>query len=151
MIVKPLLHKSISREAAHKKDFSKKGDRETTDAAAWLPEPDKDHIVQGGSSGCDTPAKEDKENVAIGPRINSSSELETKQTSHCKPLNRGRPKRRLMPASSVLLRDISGIEIADESDIVKKGKGGQRLAEDESKRSKGNASLLRLLKNHLPR
>ncbi|KAJ8439819.1 hypothetical protein Cgig2_029079 [Carnegiea gigantea] len=167
LIAREISNGQFSRDAAHKKDFSKKGNRETTDAVASLPQPDKDHMVQGGSSGCDTPAKEDKvnnftlsvvyfvkvnhqsdnsvvspvglevENVTIGPRINSSSELETKQTSHCKPQNRGRPKRQLMPASSVLLRDISGIEIADESDIVKKGKGGQRLAEDESKRSKG--------------
>lgn len=79
-------------------------------------------------------------------RINS--ELESKEVSHSKP---ERPKRRLMPASSLLLRDAGNIDVADENINHRGGRGGRKLDEDEHKRTKGNAHLLRLLKNHLPR
>lgn len=146
-----ILNDHVNGHDYHKKDLSKNYDKESTDAAACLPQP---HVmtpmVQGGTAGCKTHGKEDKENVVMDLR-SDIIELETNQTSLTRPLNTERPRRRLMPASSLLLRDVSGIDIAYESEKPKRGRGGKRLVEDQSQKTRGNASLLRLLKNHLPR
>lgn len=138
----------ISKNVCYEKDQRK---TESTDAAACLPRPHVMDLDQGKSCGCDPQNEIEKENFGNGPRSNLNSELETKETSHSKPLKAGRPKRRLMPASSLLLRDAGGIDATDENVKPRGGKGRQRLVEDENKRTKGNASLMRLLKNHLPR
>ncbi|XP_044474796.1 kinesin-like protein KIN-6 isoform X3 [Mangifera indica] len=67
-----------------------------------------------------------------------------------KPLNMQKPKRRLLPASSILLRDMSIFDVDDE---IEKPKGNRNRKKSEAnnvgKRTQGNMSLLRLLKNNL--
>ncbi|KAJ6763215.1 KINESIN-LIKE PROTEIN KIF23 [Salix purpurea] len=74
------------------------------------------------------------------------SELQSNRI--CKPLNVLKPKRRLLPASSILLRDIS-LGIEDESEKTKGNRGANKSAADETKRTQGSISLLRLLQSNL--
>ncbi|KAG5232900.1 kinesin heavy chain [Salix suchowensis] len=74
------------------------------------------------------------------------SELQSNRI--CKPLNVLKPKRRLLPASSILLRDIS-LGIEDESEKTKGNRGAKKSAADETKRTQGSISLLRLLQSNL--
>ncbi|KAK9748563.1 hypothetical protein RND81_02G066900 [Saponaria officinalis] len=143
-------HNRVCREDFHEKDPTEKNDK-ITDAAAHFP---KSHVmdlkVQRENNGNSTDVKKDKENGTNSPQSNFNSKLETKEISH-NPSKAERPKRRLMPASSLLLRDVGSLDVTDDNVKHRVGRGGQRLGEDESKRSRGNATLLRLLKNHLPR
>ncbi|KAJ4702145.1 Kinesin-like protein [Melia azedarach] len=66
-----------------------------------------------------------------------------------KPLNMEKPKRRLLPASSILLRDISALGVEDETEKPKGSRNGKKVAVNEGKRTQGSISLLRLLKNNL--
>ncbi|CAK7341665.1 unnamed protein product [Dovyalis caffra] len=74
------------------------------------------------------------------------SELQT--DSCCKPLTVLKPKRRLLPASSILLRDIT-LGIEDEPEKPKGNRGAKKSAADETKRTQGSISLLRLLQSNL--
>ncbi|GAV56737.1 Kinesin domain-containing protein [Cephalotus follicularis] len=65
-----------------------------------------------------------------------------------KHVNEEKPKRRLMPASTILLRDISVLEIEDELERPKVNKGGKKLSADTRKITQGGLSLLRLLKEN---
>ncbi|KAI5567105.1 hypothetical protein BDE02_13G067500 [Populus trichocarpa] len=75
-------------------------------------------------------------------------ESELLSDSSCKPLNVLKPKRRLLPASSTLLRDIP-LGIEDESEKPKGNRGAKKSAADETKRTQGSISLLRLLQSNL--
>lgn len=66
-----------------------------------------------------------------------------------KPLNVRKPKRRLLPASSILLRDITALDVEDEIEKPKGNRNGKKLAVNEGKRTQGSISLLQLLKNNL--
>ncbi|GAB2293859.1 hypothetical protein Dimus_028070 [Dionaea muscipula] len=70
---------------------------------------------------------------------------------HCIPHGESsiakRPKRRLMPVSSVLLRDINSVDFKDENEKPMGPRGGRKLAVDDNKRTNGSIALLRLLKN----
>ncbi|KAL2895496.1 Kinesin-like protein KIN-6 [Bienertia sinuspersici] len=140
-------HKDLRKECSKKSTAS--GD------AAHIPRsPVTDLIVQDESCGHETPSEKDKENVAVCPETagsNIKSELEIKEVSSSKPSISRRPKRRLMPASSLLLRDAGNIDTAEENVKLGGGRSGRKLNEDEHKRTKGSDHLLRLLKNHLPR
>ncbi|XP_039049556.1 kinesin-like protein KIN-6 [Hibiscus syriacus] len=59
-----------------------------------------------------------------------------------------KPKRRLLPKSSILVREISTYD-ADEIDKPKGNGGGKNLAASERQRTQGSISLLSLLKNNL--
>ncbi|KAL8524131.1 hypothetical protein ACS0TY_013918 [Phlomoides rotata] len=56
-----------------------------------------------------------------------------------------KPKRRLQPASSVLLKDISLLHINDENNKLKGGRGGKSGNMDDKNRTQGSLSLLNLL------
>ncbi|KAJ7966883.1 Kinesin-like protein [Quillaja saponaria] len=71
---------------------------------------------------------------------------ETRVTTSCNP---EKPKRRLMPASSILLREFGTSEVIDEPEKLKESRGRKKLAGDEWKRTQGSISLLRLLKSNL--
>ncbi|KAK2446515.1 ATP binding microtubule motor family protein [Trifolium repens] len=63
--------------------------------------------------------------------------------SSCKP---PRPKRTLMPSSSMLSRNLSTFDLFDESDKLKGNRSTKKLgARDDPKRSNGSISLLNLL------
>ncbi|GMH03281.1 hypothetical protein Nepgr_005120 [Nepenthes gracilis] len=61
-----------------------------------------------------------------------------------------KPKRRLMPASSVLLRDVNSLDFGEEKEKPAGSQGGRKSAkEDENKRTVGSNTLLRLLKSSI--
>ncbi|KAM5565155.1 kinesin-like protein KIN-6 [Rosa sericea] len=67
------------------------------------------------------------------PRVDISTKLE-------------KPKRRLLPASSTLLRNFSTLDIEDDNE---KPKGGKKLAAEGRTRTQGSISLVRLLQSNL--
>ncbi|KAF5455756.1 hypothetical protein F2P56_025302 [Juglans regia] len=69
----------------------------------------------------------------IEPRVDSSRKLE-------------KPKRRLLPASSILVRDFSALGVEDDVEKPKSNRAGRKLAMDERKTTQGRIALLRLLK-----
>ncbi|KAK7352235.1 hypothetical protein VNO80_17654 [Phaseolus coccineus] len=56
-----------------------------------------------------------------------------------------KPKRTLMPSSSMLSRDLSTFDLCDESEKLKGNRGTRKLAALEPQRSNGSISLLHLL------
>ncbi|TYG69102.1 hypothetical protein ES288_D05G204300v1 [Gossypium darwinii] len=66
----------------------------------------------------------------------------------CNSSKKEKPKRRLLPKSSVLVREISTYD-ADEFDKTKGSGGEKNLAASERQRTQGSISLLRLLKSNL--
>ncbi|KAK3231852.1 hypothetical protein Dsin_003733 [Dipteronia sinensis] len=74
---------------------------------------------------------------------------ETSPNTPHKPVTIEKPKRRLMPASSILLRDISALDVEDEFEKPKGNRTGKKVAGNEGKLTQGNLSLLRLLKTNL--
>ncbi|CAJ1973202.1 unnamed protein product [Sphenostylis stenocarpa] len=58
-----------------------------------------------------------------------------------------KPKRTLMPSSSMLSRDLSTFDLCDESEKLKGNRGTRKLATHEPQRSNGSISLLRMLKD----
>ncbi|XP_027902106.1 kinesin-like protein KIN-6 [Vigna unguiculata] len=65
-----------------------------------------------------------------------------------------KPKRTLMPSSSMLSRDLSTFDLCDESEKLKGNRGTRKLSAHEPQRSNGSISLLHLLhvrKNNLHR
>ncbi|KAJ0025278.1 hypothetical protein Pint_09358 [Pistacia integerrima] len=66
-----------------------------------------------------------------------------------KPLNMQKPKRRLLPASSILLRDMSAFDVEDEIEKPKGHRNAKKLEAKGGERTEGSMSLLRLLKNNL--
>ncbi|KAI4336765.1 hypothetical protein L6164_015250 [Bauhinia variegata] len=61
--------------------------------------------------------------------------------------NAERPKRRIMP-SSMLLRDLSNLDRADETEKPKGSRGSKKLAAGDLKRTNGSVNLIRLLKSN---
>ncbi|GMN35815.1 hypothetical protein TIFTF001_005546 [Ficus carica] len=64
------------------------------------------------------------------------------------PPRPGKPIRRLLPASSVLLRDFNTLEIDDKSAKQKGNRGGKKFSVEERNRTQGSISLLRLLQSN---
>lgn len=60
-----------------------------------------------------------------------------------------KPKRRLLPSSCILLKDIGSLAIEDESDKPKGIKGEKKVAVDIRNKTKGSLSLLSLLRSDL--
>ncbi|WVZ18199.1 hypothetical protein V8G54_005521 [Vigna mungo] len=56
-----------------------------------------------------------------------------------------KPKRTLMPSSSMLSRDLSTFDLCDESEKLKGNRGTRKLSAHEPQRSNGSLSLLHLL------
>ncbi|XP_010536405.1 PREDICTED: kinesin-like protein KIN-6 isoform X5 [Tarenaya hassleriana] len=75
----------------------------------------------------------------------------SKAASTKKPKKAEKPKRRLLPASSVLLtRDIKTLDIEDDVMETKGNRGGRKKTMEEGKqRSQGSATLFRLLTTNL--
>ncbi|KAG5033799.1 hypothetical protein JHK87_008709 [Glycine soja] len=56
-----------------------------------------------------------------------------------------KPKRTLMPSSSILSRDLSTFDLCDESEKLKGNRGTRKLPAPDPKRSNGSISLLHML------
>ncbi|XP_023002221.1 kinesin-like protein KIN-6 isoform X3 [Cucurbita maxima] len=86
----------------------------------------------------------------------SSQEQKHNIDVHCSELRADisskleKPKRRLLPASSTLLRDFSNMHVEDDIEVSKANRNGKKSAKGEKIRTQGNISLMRMLKgNHL--
>ncbi|EOY15062.1 hypothetical protein QUC31_000351 [Theobroma cacao] len=75
-------------------------------------------------------------------------ETEIRPDTSCNSSRKEKPKRRLLPASSILVREISTLD-ADEFDKPRGDGVGNKLAASERQRTQGSISLLRLLKSNL--
>ncbi|KAF9670317.1 hypothetical protein SADUNF_Sadunf13G0055900 [Salix dunnii] len=120
------------------------------------------HSLNLGVAECDSSPKKDQDvtkksldssdspkDVAFTQKCNLDvldSELQSNRI--CKPLNVFKSKRRLLPASSILLRDIP-LDIEDESEKIKGNRGVKKSAAIETKKTQGSISLLRLLQSNL--
>ncbi|XP_038885527.1 kinesin-like protein KIN-6 isoform X3 [Benincasa hispida] len=61
-----------------------------------------------------------------------------------------KPKRRLLPASSTLLRDFSNMHVEDDIEASKQvNRNGKKSAKGEKIRTQGNISLIRMLQSNL--
>ncbi|XP_058225488.1 kinesin-like protein KIN-6 isoform X2 [Rhododendron vialii] len=95
-----------------------------------------------------------EEGAELPPRCDASSatKSDSKDNSSSRALNAERPKRsvgRLLPASSILLKNISTLEFEDEYEKPKGGRGEKKLVLEERNRTQGSISLLRLLRTNL--
>ncbi|XP_057973184.1 kinesin-like protein KIN-6 isoform X2 [Malania oleifera] len=95
--------------------------------------------------------KEPREAVAHLQDCNGTNaqESELKVSSCSKPLNVEKPRRRLLPASSILVKNISGLGLEDEEEKPKGKRGEKKLAAEERNRTQGSTTLLRLLRTNL--
>ncbi|CAM8912512.1 unnamed protein product [Rhodiola kirilowii] len=86
-------------------------------------------------------------------RLMGNDDIQTKNTKPSSPrLSDAKPKRRLMPASTVLLRDMRVLDLEDESDNRSKGNRGRKKTDtEENQRTQGSINLLRILKSNLHR
>ncbi|XP_055820202.1 kinesin-like protein KIN-6 isoform X2 [Solanum dulcamara] len=84
----------------------------------------------------------------VGRGGNNVVEAVTKHGSGTKFQNADKPKRRLIPVSSILLKDIGSINFKDENEKPKGVKAEKKGASGEH-RTQGSISLLRLLKDNL--
>ncbi|KAM0037540.1 putative plus-end-directed kinesin ATPase [Helianthus debilis subsp. tardiflorus] len=76
--------------------------------------------------------------------------LEVPSVHPSKPLTAVKPKRRLRPASSVMLKNINILEFDDATTMPKQHRHGKRDEnEDGRKRTQGSNALLRILKQNL--
>ncbi|CAA0841162.1 ATP binding microtubule motor family protein [Striga hermonthica] len=87
--------------------------------------------------------------VTVPPKegwdANSTAKFVPKHDSSSNLQQPNKPRRRLLPASSVLLKDISILDIKDENDKPKGGRGRKREPLDEKNKTQGSLSLLNLL------
>lgn len=90
-----------------------------------------------------------KEDVASSQGCNIGNVPETEPKGR-KPLKENKPKRRLLPASSILLKDLNGSGLEDESEKLK-GSRNENILPEEAKKTQGSISLLRLLRSNLHR
>ncbi|KAI6687653.1 hypothetical protein NL676_024481 [Syzygium grande] len=96
----------------------------------------------------DQPASVDKDLESTQAcSFGSSEEAEPGLNSSYKCPSLEKPKRRLLPASSILLRDMSALDVEDEMEKPKGNRGQKKLPGEERKRTQGSTTLLRLLKN----
>ncbi|KAL6511875.1 hypothetical protein OROGR_021472 [Orobanche gracilis] len=58
---------------------------------------------------------------------------------------------RLLPASSILLKDINIVDVNDENDKPKVARGGKRVPMNDKNRTVGSLSLLNLLTSKFDR
>ncbi|XP_063950245.1 kinesin-like protein KIN-6 isoform X2 [Daucus carota subsp. sativus] len=77
-------------------------------------------------------------------------EIAVKVLPSPKPPTADKPKRRLQPASSMLLKNLTGLDIGDEDEKPKGARGSKRnTGLDLTRKTQGSLSLLRLLKNNV--
>ncbi|KAF8023556.1 hypothetical protein BT93_F0920 [Corymbia citriodora subsp. variegata] len=95
----------------------------------------------------DQPASVDKDLESTQAcSFGSSVEAELGLNSPDKCPSLEKPKRRLLPASSILLRDMSALDVEDEMEKPRGNRGLKKLPAEERNRTQGSTTLLRLLK-----
>ncbi|XP_010246822.1 PREDICTED: kinesin-like protein KIN-6 isoform X12 [Nelumbo nucifera] len=81
--------------------------------------------------------------------IENIAEGEPEQDRATKTEKLGKPRRKLQPASSLLLKEISGLNLEDENEKPKGNRAGERkLSTGERGRSQGSISLLKLIRSN---
>ncbi|XP_026432996.1 kinesin-like protein KIN-6 isoform X4 [Papaver somniferum] len=76
------------------------------------------------------------------------TESEQECCSPLKSVNVQKPRRKLLPASSLLLKELNTLDLEVENEEPKGGRGGKKFTEERIM-SKGGVSLLRLLKSNV--
>ncbi|XP_011649666.1 kinesin-like protein KIN-6 isoform X1 [Cucumis sativus] len=96
------------------------------------------------------------QHVPLTEDVESYQEQEHKKDVHCSDPSTDisckleKPKRRLLPASSTLLRDFSNMHVEDDIEASKQvNRNGKKSAKGEKLRTQGNISLIRMLKSNL--
>ncbi|XP_058090903.1 kinesin-like protein KIN-6 isoform X4 [Magnolia sinica] len=86
------------------------------------------------------------EDVACNER--NAREVPQSEMEHhsCKPLNAEKPRRRLLPASSILVKEVGGFHMEDENP---KRRGEKKPSMEEREKTQGSVSLIRLLRSNL--
>ncbi|KAF9618423.1 hypothetical protein IFM89_001146 [Coptis chinensis] len=79
----------------------------------------------------------------------NARKIHIENRSPCKSSNLVKPRRRLLPASSMLLREINDLDLDVENERPTGSRGGRKLAAEEIGRTQGSICLLKLLKNNL--
>ncbi|XP_024930248.1 kinesin-like protein KIN-6 isoform X2 [Ziziphus jujuba] len=88
--------------------------------------------------------------LACEPRVEKPEEVKNQSPRVDSSSKPKLPKRRLLPASTALIRDFTVLDLNDEIEKPKGIRGGKKVAADERKRTPGSISLLRLLHgNHI--
>ncbi|PIA55459.1 hypothetical protein AQUCO_00700032v1 [Aquilegia coerulea] len=78
----------------------------------------------------------------------SMGKINSENISPCKGLSGKKPRRRLLPASSILLREINDLDLDYENERpMGSSRGERKLAADGIGRTQGSVSLLKLLTN----
>ncbi|KAL7611733.1 hypothetical protein Lser_V15G05166 [Lactuca serriola] len=91
--------------------------------------------------------EEEKQDIVCCEDVNESKLQEASNIQPCKSSSAVKPKRRLRPVSSVMLRNINILDSVDATEMTKHGKRG--VEKDVEKRTQGSISLMRLLKQNL--
>ncbi|KAG6390632.1 hypothetical protein SASPL_148370 [Salvia splendens] len=78
--------------------------------------------------------------------VDAQNKPKSHKVASCNNQLTKKPRRRLQPASSLLLKDLSMLDINDENDKPKGAKAGKKMTTDEKSRTQGSLSLLNLLR-----
>ncbi|XP_039170699.1 kinesin-like protein KIN-6 isoform X2 [Eucalyptus grandis] len=104
-------------------------------------------LSEDDEKSCDQLASVDKDLESTQAcSFGSSVEAEPGLKSSYKCPSLEKPKRRLLPASSILLREMSTLDVEDEMEKPRGNRGQKKLPAEEIKRTHGSTTLLRLLK-----
>ncbi|XP_020551208.1 kinesin-like protein KIN-6 isoform X2 [Sesamum indicum] len=160
-----------SLECANAKSFKDFEDPKAKEVPSQLENDSTEHLHTVVSSS-ESPRKDDTSSRVNGEQLNNeegklgplvavvpeegwdarnTSKFVPKLASRSNFQHTDKPKRRLLPASSVFLKDFSLLDIKDETDKPKGGRGGKRVAMDHKNRTQGSLSLLNLLTSKLNR
>ncbi|XP_027093052.1 kinesin-like protein KIN-6 isoform X1 [Coffea arabica] len=90
-----------------------------------------------------------RENASLVEDTRDCTALDTCSLDISSSRKTEKPKRRLLPASSTLLKDIGSVAVEDDIDKPKGARGEKKVPLDTRNKSKGSTSLLRLLRNDL--
>ncbi|XP_024030295.1 kinesin-like protein KIN-6 [Morus notabilis] len=109
----------------------------------------EDLVISKECKDVDTLSKESaKEDIGITKHCKVVDPPSSEQRVHTPP-KPGKPKRRLLPASSVLLRDFNTLDAEDKSEKRKGNRGVKKFSADERTRTQGSISLLRMLQSNI--
>ncbi|XP_065848054.1 kinesin-like protein KIN-6 isoform X2 [Euphorbia lathyris] len=111
------------------------------------PRQDQDLLCEDNKKPLDLPPLHKEDAASVEQNNLSELHCEIKSDASCKSSTLKKPKRRLLPASSILLRDITVLGIEDESEKLKGNRGGKKMVDDE--RTQGSRTLVRLLQKNL--
>ncbi|XP_021902693.1 kinesin-like protein KIN-6 isoform X2 [Carica papaya] len=76
-------------------------------------------------------------------------ELQPKHDTSDKTLNLEKPKRKLLPASSILVSNVTALDVEGDIEKPKGNRAGKKFVAEDRQRTQGSIALVRLLKSNL--